>query len=96
MRYTPEPPGKRAIIIPKVLLEQSQNGSSLLDTFAGLVNGLGAILALPAAELVDRRLELPGHHAGELSGYRFPTSQLKWHVLVPRWFEPAYKRLLCP
>jgi hypothetical protein len=77
MRHTPEPPDKQAIVIPKVLLEQSQNGSSLLDTLTGLVNRLSAILALPAAELVDRRLELPGHHAGELSRDWFPAFQPK-------------------
>jgi hypothetical protein len=77
MRHTPEPPGKHAIIIPKILLEQSQNGSSLLDTLTGLVHRLSAIHALPAAELVDRRLELLGHHAGQLSGYWFSASQLK-------------------
>jgi hypothetical protein len=77
MRHTPEPPGKHAIIIPKVLLEQSQNGSSLLDALAGLVNGLSAIRALPTTEHVDRRLELLGHHARQLSGYWFPASQLK-------------------
>jgi hypothetical protein len=77
MRHAPEPPGKHAIIIPKVLLEQSQNGSSLLDTLASLVNGLSAIRALPAVELVDRRLELLGHNAGQLSGDWFPAFQLK-------------------
>jgi hypothetical protein len=68
MRDAPEPTVKHAIVLTKVPLERVQNGSSLLDTLAGLVDGLSAVHALPTAEFVSRRLELLGHHAGQLPG----------------------------
>jgi hypothetical protein len=70
--------------VPKILLEQVQNGSRLLDALARLVDGLSAVRALPAAKLVDRLLELLGNQVRQFAGCWFPAFQLERHVLVPR------------
>jgi hypothetical protein len=76
----PEPPVEHAIVAPKILLEQVQNGSRLLHRLAGLVNRFSTADAPPVAKILDRLLKLPGHHASERAGGWPPAFQPDCHV----------------
>ena len=80
MGEAPEPPVEHAVVAPKILLEQVQNGSRLLDRLAGLVNRLSAADALPVVKILDRLLELLAHHARQRAGGCFPAFQPDCHV----------------